>query len=89
MSSENPFEFLGVLVEKLKATKRYISQEILNARAAEKKKQLETELQNRLASAEELVMGLTVSQTDSGSSSKSANIISSFWLWKECALLFN
>jgi hypothetical protein len=58
MSSENPFEFLGVLVEKLKATKRYISQEILNARAAEKKKQLETELQNRLASAEELVMGV-------------------------------
>ena len=58
MSSENPFEFLGVLVEKLKATKRYVSQEILNARAAEKKKQLETELQNRLASAEELVMGV-------------------------------
>ncbi len=46
MSSENPFEFLGVLVEKLKATKRYVSQEILNACSREKK-QLETELQNR------------------------------------------
>ena len=88
MSSENPFEFLGVLVEKLKATKRYISQEILNARSR-KKKQLETELQNRLASAEELVMGVDSFTDGLGSSSKSANIISSFWLWRECVLLFN
>lgn len=58
MNSENPFEFVTVLLEKLKATKRYVVQEVLNNRAAEKKKQLEMELQNRMASAEELVMAV-------------------------------
>jgi hypothetical protein len=56
MSSENPFEFLGVLLEKLRATKRYVVQELVNQRASEKKKKLELELQNRMASAEEIVM---------------------------------
>ncbi len=56
LNEENPYEFVGPLAEKLRGTRRYVMQEVMNQRALEKKKQLEMELENRLASAEEVVI---------------------------------
>jgi len=58
MSGEegNPNEHIEVLCERLRSTRRYVMQEVINERALEKKKKLEMELENQLASAEEIVM---------------------------------
>ena len=53
---ENPNVHIEELTERLRASRRYVMQEIINERAIEKKKQLEMELENQLASAEEIVM---------------------------------
>ena len=52
----NPNEHIEVLCERLRATRRYVMQEVINERALEKRKKLEMELENQLASAEEIVM---------------------------------
>ena len=52
----NPNEHIEVLCERLRSTRRYVMQEVINERAAERKKKLEMELENQLASAEEIVM---------------------------------
>ena len=53
---DNPNVHIEELTERLRASRRYVMQEIINERALEKKKQLEMELENQLASAEEIVM---------------------------------
>ncbi|MBC8259422.1 MAG: hypothetical protein H8E38_10420 [SAR324 cluster bacterium] len=53
---DNPNEHIEVLSERLRATRRFVMQEVINDRALEKRKQLELELENQLASAEEIVM---------------------------------
>ncbi len=53
---DNPNVHIEELTERLRASRRYVMQEIINERAIEKKKQLEMELENQLASAEEIVM---------------------------------
>ena len=53
---DNPNIHIEELTERLRASRRYVMQEIINERAIEKKKQLEMELENQLASAEEIVM---------------------------------
>jgi hypothetical protein len=52
----NPNEHIEVLCEKLRGTRRHVMQEVINERALEKRKKLEMELENQLASAEEIVM---------------------------------
>lgn len=52
----NPNEHIEVLCERLRGTRRYVMQEVINERALEKRKKLEMELENQLASAEEIVM---------------------------------
>jgi len=52
----NPNEYIEVLCERLRSTRRYVMQEVINERALEKKKKMELELENQLASAEEIVM---------------------------------
>ena len=52
----NPNEHIEVLCERLRGTRRYVMQEVINERASEKRKKLEMELENQLASAEEIVM---------------------------------
>ena len=42
---DNPNEHIGELTERLRASRRYVMQEIINERALEKKKQLEMELE--------------------------------------------
>ncbi len=44
------------LKERLGQSRRYVVQDVMNQRALEKKKQLELELENQLASAEELIL---------------------------------
>ena len=53
---ENPNEHIEVLCERLRTTRRYVMQEVINERALDKRKKLEMELENQLASAEEIVM---------------------------------
>ena len=55
-TEENPNEHIQNLCERLRSTRRYIMQEVINERALEKRKQLELDLKNQLASAEEIVM---------------------------------
>ena len=52
----NPNEHIEVLCERLRANRRQVMQEVINERALEKRKKLEMELENQLASAEEIVM---------------------------------
>jgi hypothetical protein len=53
---DNPNEHIEILAERLRSARRYVMQEVINERALEKRKQLELELENQLASAEEIVM---------------------------------
>ena len=55
-TEENPNEHIQDLCERLRSSRRYVMQEVINERALEKKKQLELDLKNQLASAEEIVM---------------------------------
>ena len=55
-TEENPNEHIQNLCERLRSTRRFIMQEVINERALEKRKQLELDLKNQLASAEEIVM---------------------------------
>jgi len=52
----NPNEHIEILCERLRSARRYVMQEVINERALEKKKKMEMELENQLASAEEIVM---------------------------------
>jgi hypothetical protein len=55
-TEENPNEHIQNLCERLRSTRRFIMQEVITERALEKRKQLELDLKNQLASAEEIVM---------------------------------
>ena len=55
-TEENPNEHIQDLCERLRSNRRFIMQEVINERALEKRKQLELDLKNQLASAEEIVM---------------------------------
>ena len=52
----NPNEHVGVLCERLRSSRRYVMQEVITERAHNKKKELEMELEDQLASAEEITM---------------------------------
>jgi hypothetical protein len=55
-TDENPNEHIQDLCERLRSSRRYVMQEVINERSHEKRKQLELDLKNQLASAEEIVM---------------------------------
>lgn len=56
LNEENPNEHIAILADRLRGTRRYVIQDIMNKRALERKKKLEKELSERLASAEEVIM---------------------------------
>ena len=56
LQQQNPNEFISVLADRMRGTRRYVIQDILNTQAMERRKEAEKELGERLASAEELVM---------------------------------
>ncbi len=56
LNQKNPNEFIQVLADRMRNTRRYVIQDIMNKNALEKKKLLEKEFREREASAEEVIM---------------------------------
>jgi len=56
LNQKNPNEFIIVLADRMRSTRRYIIQDIMNRQALEKKKQLEKDLREREAGAEEVIV---------------------------------
>ena len=57
LQQQNPNEYISVLADRLRGTRRYVIQDILNTQALERRKEAEKELGERLAGAEEIIMG--------------------------------
>ena len=55
----NPLEFIADLADKMRSTKRYCMQDVMNKKALHKKKELEKQLKEREASAEEIMATFT------------------------------
>ncbi|OGG94611.1 MAG: hypothetical protein A2508_08300 [Candidatus Lambdaproteobacteria bacterium RIFOXYD12_FULL_49_8] len=55
LNQKNPNEFIIVLADRMRSTRRYVIQDIMNRHALDKKKQLEKELREREAGAEEVI----------------------------------
>ncbi|MDH5560968.1 MAG: hypothetical protein OEY59_08975 [Deltaproteobacteria bacterium] len=55
LNQKNPNEFIMVLADRMRSTRRYVIQDIMNRYALDKKKQLEKELRAREAGAEEVI----------------------------------
>ncbi len=55
LNQKNPNEYIIILADRMRSTRRYVIQDIMNRFALEKKKQLEKELREREASAEEVI----------------------------------
>ena len=56
LNQQNPNEFIAALADRMRGTRRYVIQDIMTKQAAEKKKEAEKELSERLASAEEIIL---------------------------------
>ncbi|MBU2513119.1 hypothetical protein KJ966_17395 [bacterium] len=59
LNQKNPNEFIIILADRMRSTRRYVIQDIMNRYALEKKKQLEKELREREASAEEVITAVS------------------------------
>ena len=57
LNPNNPNEFIQLLSDRLRSTRRYVIQDLINKDSVNKKKQMEKALKERQASAEELVFG--------------------------------
>lgn len=55
LQQQNPNEYISILADRMRGTRRYVIQDMLNKQALAKRKQAEKELSERLASAEEIV----------------------------------
>lgn len=56
LQQQNPNEFVSVLADRMRGTRRYVIQDILNRQAMERRKEAVKELDERLASAEEIIL---------------------------------
>lgn len=56
LNQKNPNEFILVLADRMRSTRRYIIQDIMNRFALERKKQLERDLKEKEATAEEIII---------------------------------
>ncbi|MDT8447480.1 MAG: hypothetical protein RRB13_11365 [bacterium] len=55
LNPDNPNEFIQILSDRLRSTRRYVIQDLINKDSIDKKRSLEKALQEKQASAEELV----------------------------------
>ena len=55
LNQENPNDYIVLVADRLRGTRRYVIQDIMNKRALNRKKRLEKELSDRLASAEDVI----------------------------------
>ncbi|MBU3913977.1 hypothetical protein KKA14_00410 [bacterium] len=58
LNQKNPNEYIIILADRMRSTRRYVIQDIMNRYALEKKKQLEKELREREASAEDVIIAI-------------------------------
>ena len=56
LNQQNPNEYMGMLADRMRGTRRYVIQDILNRQALNKKREVEKELSERLAGAEEVIL---------------------------------
>lgn len=56
LQQQNPNEFISILADRLRGTRRYVIQDILNQQALDRRKEAEKELSERLAGAEEIIL---------------------------------
>lgn len=56
LNQQNPNEYVSILADRLRGTRRYVIQDILNSQALRKRKETEKELSERLAGAEEIIL---------------------------------
>jgi hypothetical protein len=56
LQQQNPNEFIAILADRLRGTRRYVIQDILNQQALSRRKEAEKELSERLAGAEEIIL---------------------------------
>ncbi len=56
LNQQNPNEFMGLLADRMRGTRRYVIQDIINKQALSKKKEVEKELSERLANAEDVIL---------------------------------
>jgi hypothetical protein len=56
LNQQNPNEFMGLLADRMRGTRRYVIQDIINKQALAKKKEVEKELSERLANAEDVIL---------------------------------
>jgi hypothetical protein len=55
LTQQNPNEYIAALADRMRGTRRYVIQDIMAKQAAEKRKEAEKELSEKLASAEEII----------------------------------
>ncbi|HUJ75652.1 MAG TPA: hypothetical protein VL359_12365 [bacterium] len=55
LSQQNPNEFIAILADRMRGTRRYVIQDIMSKAALDRRKEVEKELSERLASAEEIM----------------------------------
>lgn len=55
LNTTNPFEYIIALSDRLRSTRRYVIQDVINKNAVERKKAMEKALKERQASAEEII----------------------------------
>ncbi len=56
LQQQNPNEFIAILADRMRGTRRYVIQDIINRQALDRRKEAEKELSERLASAEEIIL---------------------------------
>lgn len=56
LNQQNPNEFIAILADRMRGTRRYVIQDIMNRQSLARKKEAEKELSERLASAEEIIL---------------------------------
>ncbi|MBI3992615.1 MAG: hypothetical protein HY342_05035 [Candidatus Lambdaproteobacteria bacterium] len=56
LNQQNPNEFMAILADRMRATRRYVIQDIMNRQALSRKKEAEKELSERLAAAEDIIL---------------------------------
>lgn len=56
LNQQNPNEYMSMLADRMRGSRRYVIQDILNKQALAKKKEVEKELSEKLASAEDMIL---------------------------------
>jgi hypothetical protein len=56
LAQKNPNEFIAVLADRMRGTRRYVIQDIMNRQTLQRKQQAEKELSERLAGAEDIIL---------------------------------